>query len=144
MTDLEHHIQTTAMMDTHEHLNKESAFVTQGPDILQSLFDHYTTHDLVSAGATHAAIDVLNDASNPDLRTRFEGVRAAWEACQFTGYGEGVRWIAQHIFGMSEINASAIEKAAPLATQMHKPGERLRLLKEVANLDHVQVEILNS
>ena len=140
MTDLEHHIQTTALMDTHEHLNKESDFVEHGPDILQSLFDHYTTHDLVSAGASHAAIDALNDASNPDLRARFEGIRPAWEACQFTGYGEGVRWVAQNLFGIEEITASAIEKAAPLAQAMHKPGERLRLLKEVANLDHVQID----
>ena len=140
MTDLEHHIQTTPMMDTHEHLSKEVQFVEQGPDILQSLFDHYTTHDLRSAGATTEAIAALTNASNPDLRARFEGVRGAWEASQFTGYGEGVRWVAQHIFGMSEINASAIEKAAPLAKQMHAPGERLRLLKEVANLDHVQVD----
>jgi predicted TIM-barrel fold metal-dependent hydrolase len=140
MTELEHHIQTTPLMDTHEHLNKEPLYVAQGPDILQSLFDHYVTHDLISAGATREAVTALTDASNPDLRARFQGVRAAWEASQFTGYGEGVRWIGQNLFGMGEINADEIEKAAPLAKQMHQPGERLRLLNEVANLDHVQID----
>lgn len=140
MTNLETHIQSTALIDTHEHMNKESAFVDNGPDILQSVFDHYTVGDLVSAGASATAIKALSDKSNPDIRARFEGVRAAWERSQFTGYGEGARWTARHLFGIDEIGADALERAAPLAVAMHKPGERLRLLRDVANLDHVQVD----
>jgi len=140
MTDLEQHIQSTPMVDTHEHMSKEPAFVDNGPDILQSLFDGYSTSDLVSAGASAAAVKRMGDASDPDVRGRFEGIRVAWERMQFTGYGEGVRWVAQNLFGIDEISADAVEKAAPLAKHMHTPGQRLHLLKEVANLDHIQVD----
>ena len=140
MTDLENHIQSTALIDTHEHMNKEPAFVDDGPDILQSVFDHYTANDLVSADASAAAIKALYDKSNPDIRARFEGVRTAWERSQFTGYGEGARWVARHLFGIDEIGGAALETAAPLAKAMHKPGERLRLLRDVAKLDHMQVD----
>ncbi len=140
MTDLANHIQATALIDTHEHMNKETAFVNEGPDILQSVFDHYTANDLVAAGASADAIKSLYDRSNPDIRARFEGVRAAWERSQFTGYGEGARWVAKHLFGIDEIGGAALEAAAPKANALHKPGERLRLLRDLAKLDHVQVD----
>jgi uncharacterized protein len=140
MTELEHFIQTTPLVDTHEHLNDEATFVETGPDILQSIFDHYTFADLLSAGATPAAIENLRDRNNPDVRSRFEGVKQAWERSQFTGYGEGVRYVARELFGMEEITSESLEQAAPLALAMHEPGERLRLLKEVARLEHVQID----
>jgi uncharacterized protein len=140
MTDLEHFIQTTPLVDTHEHLNDETAFVETGPDILQSVFDHYTFADLLSAGATPTAIEALRDRDNPDIRARFEGIKGAWERSQFTGYGEGVRYVAKHLFGIEEISVKSLERAAPLALAMHQPGERLRLLKDVARLEHVQID----
>ena len=140
MTDLEQFIQSTPMVDTHEHMNKEPAFVDDGPDILRSIFDHYFVNDLVSAGASEAAIKRFMDGKDPDIRGRFEGVREAYEASQFTGYGEGVRWVAKNLFGIDEISADTLEQAAPLAQQMHVPGKRLELLKTVANLDHIQTD----
>ena len=140
MTELEHFIQTTPLVDTHEHLNDEATFVETGPDILQSVFDHYTFADLLSAGATPAAIEALQDRDNPDVCARFEGVRQAWERSQFTGYGEGVRYVAKQLFGIDEITSESLEQAAPLALAMHKSGERLRLLKDVARLEHVQID----
>src|SRR4051812_42077230 len=140
MTDLAEHIQSLRMIDTHEHLNKEHDFVGHGPDILQDLFDNYVKADLVVAGATVAQVKRLLDASDPDLRARFAGVRAAWERCHHTGYGEAVRLIARRAYGMEAITPTAIEAAAPRALALRHPGERLRILRDEANLDHVQID----
>lgn len=140
MTDLAEHIQSLRMIDTHEHLNKEHDFVQGGPDILQDLFDNYVRADLMVAGATVAEVARLLDASDPDLRARFAGVRVAWERCRHTGYGEAVRLIAQRAYGMEEITPAAIEAAAPRAIALRQPGERLRILRDEANLDHVQID----
>lgn len=140
MTELEHYIRTTSMVDTHEHLRSERDFVERGPDILNTLFDWYIAADLISAGASAAAVKRLGDQSDQDLRGRFEGIRTAWEAVQFTGYGECVRWVAQNFFDMSEITADGIEAAAPAALALHQPGERLRILRDFAGLDHVQID----
>jgi hypothetical protein len=140
MTELAEHIQSLRMIDTHEHLNKEHDFIQDGPDILQDLFDNYVRADLVVAGATEAAVDRLLDASDPDLRARFAGVRAAWERCQHTGYGEAVRLIARRAYDMEAITPEAIEAAAPRAIALRQPGERLRILRDEANLDHVQID----
>jgi hypothetical protein len=139
-TELAHFIQTTPLCDTHEHLAKEDEYVTKGPDLLQDLFGNYVTADLVVAGATQAAVDGLLDATNPDLRGRFEAIRPAWEAVRHTGYGEAVQLIAREIYGIEEITGAALEAAQPKNVVLRQPGERLRLLREVAKLDHVQVD----
>jgi hypothetical protein len=140
MSDLARHIQETRLIDTHEHMNTEDDFVERGPDILQDLFDNYVKADLVVAGASPAAAERLVDASDPDLRARFVGVRAAWEQCRHTGYGEAVRLIARRVYGMEEITPEAIEAAAPRAAALRQPGARLRILRDEANLDHVQID----
>ena len=61
MNDLAAHIQTARLIDTHEHLRYERAFIEQGPDVLQDLFDNYVTADLVVAGAhDHDAVRFLS------------------------------------------------------------------------------------
>ena len=140
MTDLATFIQTTPLIDTHEHMGKEHEFVGDGPDILQCLFTNYAMNDLITAGASDEAVKGLMNKSDPDVRGRFVAVRDAWEAMQFTGYGEGLRLTAKRVFDMDEITADSIEAAAPSAQALHKPGERLRLLRDVANLDHIQTD----
>jgi len=140
MTDLAEHIHSLRMIDTHEHLNKEHDFIQDGPDILHDLFGNYVEADLIVAGATEASVDRLLDGSDPDLSARFAGVRTAWERCRHTGYGEAVRLIARRVYGMEEITIEAIEAAAPRALALRRPGERLRILRDEANLDHVQID----
>jgi len=140
MTDLAQHIQATALMDTHEHLLKEREYVEGGPDVLNDLFNNYVTADLVVAGASGEAIRRLLDANDPDLAGRFRGIQSAWEKCQHTGYGEAVRLIAKHAYGMDDITPEGVEAAQERNRQLRQPGERLRILKEVGNLDHVQID----
>lgn len=140
MTDLAEHIQNTPLMDTHEHLNSEAAYVTSGPDVLQDLFGNYIKDDLFVAGASSEALARLLDARDPDLAGRFRGIEDAWRKCQFTGYGEAVCRIAQQVYGMDEITAAGIEAGRERNRALRQPGERLRLLREVARLDHVQID----
>ena len=138
-TELAHHIQSTPLVDTHEHLRKEAEFVENGPDILQSLFQNYVSADLEVAGASKQAVETLL-AAGGDVAERFLGVQQAWEAVQHTGYGEAVRLIARLVYGMEDVNADAIEASRAKHEQLRRPGERLRLMREVARLDHVQTD----
>jgi predicted TIM-barrel fold metal-dependent hydrolase len=139
-TDLAGHIQSTPLSDTHEHLKKEAEWVGDGPDILQDLFGNYVPADLHTAGASSAAMKRLMDGSDPDLAGRFEGIRDAWEATQFTGYGEAVRLIAEELYGLPELTADGLAGAQEKLTEYRKPGGRHSILSEKANLDHVQVD----
>ncbi len=139
MTDLTHHIQTIRLVDTHEHMRRENDWVEKGPDILQDLFGNYVPADLQTAGASPEAMRNLMDASQ-DVADRFEGIREAWEATQFTGYGEAVRLIAKHIYGLDELTGGGLTTAQDKVKALQEPGERYRILHDVANLDHVQTD----
>lgn len=141
MTDLEAQIQQTPLADTHEHLYSESHYVENGPDILQDLFDRlYITADLVVAGASPRAVGTLLDAGNPDLEERWAGVAAAWEHCRHTGFGEAVLHTARRVYGIDEITSASLRIAHLSRASSHQPGDRLRILKQEANLDHVQID----
>ena len=133
-------IARTPLCDTHEHLRTEAEYVNGGPDIVQSLFDNYVMTDLTVAGAAPAALAALRDAANPDVRGRVAGIWPAWQAVRHTGYGEAVRLIAREVYGLEELTPQAVEAAQPRHAALRRPGERLRLLRDVARLDHVQTD----
>ena len=141
MTDLAAHVQATPLADTHEHLGTHAALAEQKPDVLRELFDGgYIAADLIVAGADPAAVQRLVGAADADIAGRFAAIEPAWQRCQHTGYGEGVRLAARIVYGVEEINASALAAAQPRSVALRQPGGWLRLLKEVANLDYVDVD----
>ena len=137
-TDLTHHIQSIRLVDTHEHMKREVEWVENGPDILQDLFGNYVPADLVTAGASPEAMRNLMDASQ-DVASRFEGIRDAWEATQFTGYGEAVSLIAKHIYGLDELTGDGLAGANNLKG-LRAPGKRYHILHDLAKLDHIQTD----
>src|SRR6266568_2328000 len=158
-TDLELEISSLALVDTHEHLLPEDQWAGDNaklidglkeagqpgwgdasPDILQDLLMNYVPSDLEVAGASREAIAQLFDPAAGDIESRFSGIREAWEATQFTGYGEAVRLIAREVYGLDSLTAEGLEGAQGKLEELRQPGERLRLLREVAGLDHVQID----
>lgn len=128
------------MIDSHEHLEKEPVYLEHRPDILENVFGGYLTEDLIVAGATPTAIERLIDSSDLDLERRFTGIAAAWERCRQTGYGEAAQLTAKHVYGIAEISWESILNASGQDAVLQAPGERLRLLRDVAGLDHVQID----
>jgi len=140
MTDLASFIATAPLADTHEHLHKEEKYLAESPDVLQDLFDHYVSADLRVAGATPEALKRLHDTTDPDVAGRFAGIQTAWEAVQHTGYGEAVQLTAKRVYGLDALTAEAMLAAQAVAASLRKPGERLRVLRDVAGLSYVQVD----
>lgn len=138
-TDLAQFINTVPLSDTHEHLQTEAFSIAFPPDVLFDLFGNYVTADLVVAGASPQAVERLIDTSSPDMPARFLPIQKAWECCQHTGYGEAVRLIAKHIYGMEEITLETLEVAQTNAADLRRPGKRLEMLQQ-AGIDHVQVD----
>lgn len=141
MTDLATRIAAARLADTHEHQSREPDFVEHGPDILQDLFTSgYITSDLIVAGAAPDDVQRLVEARDEDVADRFRAIESAWHCCQHTGYGEAVRYAAQAVYGIEHISADALAAAADRAYASQRPGERLRILRDVANLAFVDID----
>jgi uncharacterized protein len=153
-SDLALAIAEMPLVDTHEHLASEEAWLAEEADVLQDLFwPYYAGADLHVAGATAealrcsvgfapSAVDgvVSFDPGDADLEARFARIEEAWRAMRHTGYGEAVRLLAREVYGLDELTASGLRDAQSHLEKLRGPGERLRLLRDVAKLDHVQID----
>ena len=139
-TDLENFVETSRLCSTHEHTEYEKFYRQSTPDVLTNLFDNYIAHDLVSAGASRECVASLLDSQDADIRGRFNGVKFAWDQVRLTGYGQAVQIIAKKLYDIEELTPNSLEVAQRANTIGGQPGERLRLLRDVANLDHVQID----
>lgn len=140
-TDLAQFIRDAIVVDTHEHMCKESAWTDAGPrDVLEDLFGNYVVADLINGGAAAAEVDRLVDGSDPDVEGRWEGVEKAWQNSRHTGYGQGVALAARHVYGIDEIGPDAVRSAQPKLEALRQGGQRLRLLRDLAKLDHIQTD----
>lgn len=140
MTDLYEHIRSCPLSDTHEHLHTNARFSRNPPDVLQDLFDNYILQDLHTAGASPEALERLVNRKDHDIRDRFLGVCDAWERSQYTGYGEAVRYIARIVYDIERITEDTLAAADSHAIPPGQPEERRRVLRDFANLDHVQID----
>ncbi|MBI2302338.1 MAG: amidohydrolase family protein [Armatimonadetes bacterium] len=139
-TDLHHVIATTPLADTHEHQQRAGGWIDNGGGILQDLFGNYVPADLHCAGMPGEAWQALNDNNNPDIAARFKAVQPYFERVQHTGYGEGVRLVGRIFYDLEPLTPESVAAAAPRAEELRKPNERLRICRDVANLDHCQID----
>lgn len=140
MSELEELIFRIPLVDSHEHMIRDKVYVETMPDLLLEIFGSYTPQDLISAGATQQAVDQLLDRNNPDIAGRFRGIQPAWGAIRHGGYGQVSRAIARLFFGIEEITPQSLTEAHEKFDRRDRRGERLRMMRDVANLDHVQID----
>lgn len=141
-TDLSLHVSSHALVDSHEHLRKEEEWVGAGPvDVLCDLFSNYVPADLISAGASAEAVQQLTDAEHDTPAARFAAVEPAWRAIRHTGYGEAVNILAAEIYGLGpDWGPADLVSAQSTLDGWRQPGQRLRLLRETAGIDHCQTD----
>lgn len=142
MTDLAQHIQETPLVDTHEHQMTEADWVKRKPDAIFEIFESYLANDLASARCPQVGLENLNQPDNADVAGRFRSFQKHWEICRHTGYGEGAQLAGEIFFGIEggSFTAENLQAAQAKAPSYHQPGQRLRILRDVANLDHIQVD----
>ncbi len=139
-SDLSEFIADSPLCSTHEHTEFEQFYQQSRPDVLAHLFSGYLLADLISAGASPEAVQALRDGAGSDIDVRFKAIEPAWRRVELGGYAEGAKLAAALLFGIEEITADTLRSAQASSTLTGQPGERLRLLKDVANLDHVQID----
>jgi hypothetical protein len=120
-------------------MGKEDYWVNDArADILCDLFDNYVISDFVSAGCSQFDAVLRDDQSS--LAERWSRIEPTWRNIRFTGYGEAVTDIFSAIYGHDELDLKTLEDAQARMSALKQPGERYRLLHDVAKLDHIQVD----
>ena len=79
LTRLRAEIDKIQLADSHEHLHTERQRLDAGPNALGSLFAHYASSDLVSAGMSGEDLNFLRDGGKP-LAPRLKRLMPYWSA----------------------------------------------------------------
>jgi len=132
-------IERQPLADTHEHLRSGPDCLAEGADLLEVLFGQYPGEDLVSAGATPEEMQALLDASR-DPADRWRTVERYWPHCEWTGYGESVRWVLRKLYEIEDLTPKTVSEASVKHRAACKPGRREHLLRETAGLSEVQID----
>ena len=135
-------VDSIPLADTHEHICEEK--MRLGPDAhtdISLLFTHYCDSDLQVVGMCWEDIQKLR---SPELsaREKWEMVKPYYQAARNTGYFVASRFTAQKLYGVDDITDDTIQELDRKIKKTVKPGFTRRVLKEVANIDHCQVNSL--
>ncbi len=97
-------VEAMPLVDAHEHHVARA----RTSDILQFISGFYLRHDLASAVGSEAAERIF-DASLP-LEERWRIFEPAYRASRHTGYGRGVRYGMEYVFGSDEVTLDSLRE----------------------------------
>lgn len=145
--DLVDLIERTPIADTHEHIIEEVIRLAPGdrwclPDI-GVFFSHYTDSDLLAAGMRE---EDLNRALTLDapVDEKWRLIRPWWEHIRHTGYGLCLRESLLALFGELDLTDDNWRSVNEKLQRLMKPGYYHDVLHIAANIDHCQVNSLES
>jgi len=127
-------VEETRLVDTHEHLPQEDERVGSEVDVLATLFPHYASSDLVSAGMSLEELLEVRDARLP-LARRWEKFAPFWEKIQNTGYARALNMAVRDLYGLDAIGDETYAEVTRRMREANKKGLYRWVLKEKAGVD---------
>ncbi len=148
--DVQALVDQTLLIDTHEHLPPESERLknvddpdkTPAPDF-GMLMSHYTDSDLRVAGMTGEDYKkLIGRELSP--KEKWNLVAPYYARCRHTGYQLCIRESVRALYGEDDIREDNCEVISHRLRSEIQPGFYRRILRDVAHIEHAQVNCLNS
>jgi hypothetical protein len=142
-------VDKTPMVDTHEHLPPEADRVADlkkdnaMPADFGMLMSHYTDADLQVAGMSGEDYQKLVSRGLTP-REKWKLVAPYYERCRHTGYQLCVREAVRALYGEDDLREDNCESLSQRIQDGVQPGFYRRILRDVANIEHAQVNCLKS
>jgi predicted TIM-barrel fold metal-dependent hydrolase len=134
LTRLRAEIDKIQLADSHEHLHTERQRLDAGPNALGSLFAHYASSDLVSAGMSGEDLNFLRDGGKP-LAPRLKRLMPYWSAIFNTSYARALKIAARDLYGVELDGEASWKRLCQRYAETNKPGWYHHVLKEMARID---------
>lgn len=143
--DIARLVDSIPLADTHEHIYEEKSRLEPGDgarlDDFAVLFNDYSSADLLTAGMPHADLDRLLKRGVP-LAEKWRLVKPYYQAARNTGYLQAARIAVQRLYGEEDITDSTVARIDEKVRATIRPGFTGHIVREVANIDHCQVNSL--
>lgn len=123
----------TKLIDTHEHLQRETNRINLDVDVLSVFFLQYASSDLISSGLSYKDYQmILNPARS--LEKRWQIFSPYWEEIKNTSYARVLNIAAKDLYG-DEINEKSYKKISKKMKERNKIGLYKWVLKDKSRID---------
>jgi len=125
-------VEKTALIDTHEHLQRESERLALGDTLdFAYLFHSYLLADLVSAGMLPDDAEEML-LSNLSQDEKWQQVAPFWNYVRCTGYGQAIALTIREVYGVPDLNEHTYQDVTAAIRAHNRPGMQRWLIKEHA------------
>jgi predicted TIM-barrel fold metal-dependent hydrolase len=115
-------LETIPIVDTHEHLQRESE-LPKGKDVhIGRFFIHYASCDLVSAGMPQADMTRVQTDASLTPKDRFKLIEPWYKKAWNTGYCEALRIALRDLYGVEDFSASTVDDLTAAMQAAIRPG----------------------
>lgn len=143
--DIRRLVDSIPLADTHEHIMEEKSRLEPANgdrlDDFGVLFNDYSSADLRTAGMPQADLDQVLTRGVP-VEKKWRLLKPFYEACRNTGYLRAVRLAVNQLYGEDDITDSTVGPISDKVRKLIAPGFTRHVLKDIANIDHCQVNSL--
>jgi len=133
---LKERIDTTPMVDAHEHLVDEEDRLANPPKTWIALFQHYLGDDFISAGLDRAS--VYSGESDP--MELWRKIQPYWPAVKNTGYGRAVRITIRELYGIDRLDDTTVPLLQKRFEESQVKGLYNHVLRDHCNIESCQVD----
>ena len=139
LAELKQRVDSTLMVDSHEHLPDEAARLAERKSCL-CLFRWYLGDDFVSAGLEGDIDALCGVTEKDDLVGAWRQLEPYWNAVKNTGYGNAVQITLKELYGIDTMSESAIPRLQQEYARLAVPGFYEKVLRGHCRIECCQVD----
>lgn len=127
-------VDSVKIVDTHEHLMKETDRLSMSADPLSIFLPHYLSSDLVSSGMTMDELNRIRTTQTP-LEERWQSFFPYWEKVENTGYAQAIKIAVRDLYGIESFDSKTWKPLREAMEKRKKTGLHRWVLKTRGGID---------
>ncbi|MBP1601449.1 MAG: hypothetical protein H6Q06_1600 [Acidobacteria bacterium] len=145
---IEQRVESTPIVDTHEHLIEEEVRLKGGSRRIRAndwscLLSHYLDSDLTTCGMPRKTLDAfLGPETEPSQKWPL--LEPYWPRVRHTGYGQAVEIAMRRLYGIDRLSGETAGRVQQGYEHRLKPGFYKTVLQDMGRIESCQVNSLES
>lgn len=141
-------VETTPIVDTHEHLIEEENRLSATSERIKAndwsfLISHYLDSDMTTCGMPRADHEAFFSPETDPLR-KWDLLEPYWPRIQNTGYAQAVEIAVRQLYGVEGLSRQTIGRVQDGYRRGIQPGFYKKVLHDVARIESCQVNSLEA
>lgn len=128
-------MQDMPVIDTHEHLETESARIARHKDFISLYMTHYASSDVMTAGLSPEKMERLR-GNQLDVREKWDILKPYWEPCRNTAYFRALERISIDLFGIPHVDDDSFLPLNNAFLAANRPGWYRQILKDICHIEY--------